>query len=86
MPLHVTIDINSSFLSAVHIGRVKGGTDSDSVNEYLAVRGEQPQTAEDWLTQGVLFTHRYGDGAEVCVMKALQALHEADEVSAGDVK
>ncbi len=73
MPLHVDIKINDRLLSQIHIGRIQGGTDPDSVNTYVAHEGEEPKTREEWL-QGVRFEHRYGDGAEVCVRKALMAL------------
>lgn len=78
MPLHVEIRVNSNLISKVHIGRLEGSTDPDSVNTYVAVMGNEPLRMDDWLDRGVQFTHRYGDGAEVCVQKALAALNNKD--------
>ena len=75
MPLHVTIKINDRTINTVHIGRVSGDTNPDSINQYLIVSGEQPMFNEEWVQDGVPFEHRYGDGAEVCVMKGLQAIY-----------
>lgn len=74
MPLHVEIRVNSALISKIHIGRIEGGTEPDNVNKYIALVGEEPLRMDDWLERGVEFQHRYGDGAEVCVRKALQAL------------
>lgn len=73
MPLHVEIKVNEHLINTIHIGRIKGGTNSNDINTYLAVEGERPQDASDWF-EGAEYEHRYGDGAEVCVMKALKAL------------
>lgn len=75
MPLHVDIKINNTLINTVHIGRVSGGTNPDSINEYVIVEGETPQTIDHWY-EGVDFTHRYGDGAEICVAKGLLALEK----------
>lgn len=74
MPLHIHIDINEYSLEKLHIGRLKGGTHPDDINTYLVVVGEEPLKLEDWKKHGVEYTHRYGDGALVCLRKALQAL------------
>lgn len=73
MPLHVDIRINDRLLTQIHIGRLAGGSEPDSINTYAAVEGEEPKSNEEWLA-AVRFEHRYGDGAEVCVRKALMAL------------
>jgi hypothetical protein len=73
MPLHVDIRVNDLLINTLHIGRISGGTGSDNINTYMVVEGERPQSIEDWI-DGVEYNHRYGDGAEVCVIKALQAL------------
>jgi hypothetical protein len=74
MPIHVDIKINDTLINALHIGRFSGeGTAPDSVNTYLAVEGKRPTSLDDW-TNGAEYTHRYGDGAEICVAKALKAL------------
>lgn len=77
MPLHARIYINDTEIETLHIGRTKGGTKPDSINSYLAVLGDRPQTADDWFA-GVDFTHRYGDGALICVQKAIEALTKED--------
>jgi hypothetical protein len=75
MPLHVEIRINDKLINQIHIGRAKGGTNPDDINEYLVVDGEQPLRLEDWYIDGIPFTHRYGDGAEICVAKGMRALY-----------
>jgi hypothetical protein len=77
MPLHVTISVNDRRLNTLHIGRVSGGTHEDDVNSYLVVGGSEPQSPAEW-SAGVGFDHRYGDGAEVCVMKAIEAMRKND--------
>jgi hypothetical protein len=74
MPLHVQIRLNRQLLSEIHIARAEGGTDPDDINTYIATTGEQPLWLEGYEEHGVKFKHRYGDGAEVCVRKALEAL------------
>lgn len=75
MPIHVDIRINDQLINQVHIGRISGDTESDSINEYLIIDGERPSRWEDWYIDGIPFKHRYGDGAEICVMKGMQALY-----------
>jgi len=78
MPIHVDIKINDTLINTLHIGRFSGeGTKADSVNVYLAVEGDRPTSLDDWI-RGVEYRHRYGDGAEVCVVKALKALGYSD--------
>ena len=74
MPIHVDIKINDTLINQIHIARVKGGTKADDVNDYVVVDGPRPTRLEDWLIDGIPYTHRYGDGAEVCVSRALEAL------------
>lgn len=74
MPIHVNIDINGHPIEQLHIGRIKGGTDQDDVNTYLAVIGTKPLSVEEWKEYGVEFTHRYGDMALICVQKAISAI------------
>ena len=75
MPIHVDIRINDKLINQLHIGRVRGGTESDDINDYLIVDGEKPTRLEDWHIDGIPFKHRYGDGAEICVMKGMEALY-----------
>jgi len=81
MPLHVDIRINEKLIKTLHIGRLKGGTRPDDVNTYAAVLGDPPIMIEDWKRLGASYEHRYGDGALVCVQKAIAALEgEGGEV------
>jgi len=74
MPIHVDIRINETLINTIHIGRIRGNPGEDSINTYMAVEGDRPQTLEEWFEFGVEYEHRYGDGAEICVMKAIEAL------------
>lgn len=74
MPLHVTIKVNQETVETLHIGRIEGGVGTDDINTYLAVLGEEPLRLDDWQKRGTEYTHRYGDGALVCVKKALEAI------------
>jgi hypothetical protein len=73
MPLHVDIRINETLINTLHIGRVSGDTNPNTINNYVIVEGETPTTMDQWF-EGEDFTHRYGDGAETCVLKGLKAL------------
>ena len=75
MPLHIDIRVNKELINTLHIARVKGGTGADDINDYVITDGPEPTRHEDWLIDGIPFTHRYGDGAEVCVMKGIQAMN-----------
>jgi hypothetical protein len=79
VPLHVTININRHTIETLHIGRLSGGTKPNDMNTYAAVLGERPYWVEDW-ERGVQYEHRYGDGALVCVKKALEALEKQNEL------
>ena len=75
MPIHVDIKINETLINTLHIGRFSGeGTKPDDVNVYLVVEGNKPTNLDDWVMNGKEYRHRYGDGAEVCLAKALNAL------------
>ena len=78
MPLHVDIRINDRLINQLHIGRMSGGNQPDHVNTYLAVYGEEPLLVSEWRERGTEYTHRYGDGAEICVMKAIEALENKE--------
>lgn len=76
MPIHVDIRINDKLINQLHISRVRGtGTNPDDINDYLVVDGPRPTRLEDWYIDGIPFKHRYGDGAEICVMRALRVLN-----------
>lgn len=83
MPLHVDIRVNDDLIHSIHIGRIAGTTDPDSVNTYLAVLGDEPTKAQDWQ-EGTKFYHVYGDGALTCVERALYALTIGREDSQKD--
>lgn len=74
MPLHVDIKVNDTLINTIHIGRFKGGTRPDDINTYMVVEGKRPQEMSDWL-KGAEYTHRYGDGAEICVARGIGALY-----------
>lgn len=76
MPLNVSIAINGRPLQYLHIGRLSGTTDSESLNTYAVVVSSDPTGSrisnDDWM-DAPRFEHRYGDGALTCVQKGIQA-------------
>lgn len=86
MPIQVFLEVQGEPQRVLHIGRVKGAAKPDSINIYSAVLLQQPvkkhrtgfyshyPSNQEW-DGGVKFEHRYGDGIEVCVLKALEALN-----------
>lgn len=57
-----------SVIRVVTIRRIVGGTDMNSMNQYVVtIEGESIEAT---------FHHRYGDGWMLCVSRALQALDE----------
>lgn len=74
MPLHVTTHLNTTPLSTLHIGRLAGGTHPNDINTYAAVTTGPHDQPDFDSPDAVLFTHRYGDGHEICTLKALQAV------------
>lgn len=74
MPLHIDIRVNSNRISSIHIARLEGDTNPDSINSYVAVMGQQPLDYNEWVERGAPFNHRYGDGAEACLVRGLRAL------------
>ena len=74
MPLYADIRINNRTIKTIAIGRAAGGTDPDDINTYIAVETE-PDGAPDWWDDNhAKYIHRYGDGAEVCLLRGLKAL------------
>lgn len=73
MPLHIDIRVNDTLINQLHIARLQGGTNPNDINDYVILDGERPTRFEDWTIDGVPFRHTYGDGAEVCVMKGIEA-------------
>lgn len=82
MPLHVDIRLNHQLLHTIHIGRVEGGTRPNDVNTYRAVITEPGDLAPDFFADdSVEYMHRYGDGANICVAKAIAALEDRQDSS-----
>lgn len=76
MPIHVTIAINDRPIKNVHIARVSGGAGRARgvVHEYSVLdQQNEPASDKEWM-DGTLFTHKYGDGVETLVRRALEAL------------
>lgn len=80
MAVQVEMRVNGYIIKTLHIGRVEGTEDKDSVNRYLAgirLPGEQP----DWYAADMVeVEHRYGDGIEELVRKTLNTIKENDEL------
>ena len=80
MPVQVEMRVNGGIINVLHIGRTEGTEDKHSINTYLAGfrrAGEQP----DWYADDMVeLQHRYGDGIEELVRKALNAIKEAEEL------
>jgi hypothetical protein len=74
MPLHIDIRLDERIISTLHIQRVEERISKHGTNSYLILEGDEPLRYEDWLIDGIPFTHRYSDGAEICVMKGIQAM------------
>lgn len=72
MPLHARIYINDREIEQVHIGRIEGDENPDTINTYQVIVGDEPTSTDEWMG-GTTFTHRYGDGALVCIQKAIEA-------------
>lgn len=77
MPVRIRIDVNGRDQRTYWIGRVKGKAHPDSVNTYIIAGGidtEYPWDGRDsTLGDFPQFTHRYGDGLEICVQRGLEA-------------
>lgn len=80
MAVQVEMRVNGYIIKTLHIGRVEGTEDKDSVNRYLAgirLPGEQP----DWYASDMVeVEHRYGDGIEELVRKALNTIKEEEDL------
>jgi len=73
MPLHVEIRVNERLIETVHIGRLERLNSRVQTSQYVVWRDDEDPHAGDRIT----FAHKYDEGAEVCVMKALAALAES---------
>jgi len=73
MPIQVQIQVNYKTVQTINIGRLSGGTEPDDLNMYSAVVSPRHPSINQW-NRGKKFVHRYGDGLETCVRKALERL------------
>lgn len=82
MPLHVLVYTNNQISKTFHIGRREGEGFNNSVNAYEVVidRSEDPESDVDW-DAGTQFTHRYGDGRDICITRAIQAAAGQDDTA-----
>ena len=80
MAVQVEMRVNGYIIKTLHIGRIEGTEDKDSVNTYIAgirLPAEQP----DWYASDMVeLNHRYGDGIEELVRKALNTIKENEEL------
>ena len=74
MPVHVSIRVNEQLITEIHIGRVTELENHTQVSTYMAVAGVFPDRNIPYTTRGTAFEHKYDEGVEVCVQKALVAL------------
>ena len=81
MPLHVDIRVNEKLIDQLHIGRIDALYSNTQVSEYVVVRGVHEPHAVPYDAEGISFTHKYDEGALVCVQKALQASRSAQDES-----
>lgn len=76
----VEMRVGGSIITVLHIARTEGNPDKHSINKYVGAfrrPGEQP----DWYAEDMVeFEHRYGDGIQELVRKALNAIKEAEEL------
>lgn len=79
MPLHIDIRVNERLINQLHIGRVDELYSNTQTSEYLVVEGIMKPREVKYGDDGVSFTHKYDEGAEVCVMKAVAALRGSTE-------
>jgi hypothetical protein len=72
--------VGGSIISVLHIARIEGDSDKNSINTYIAGfrrPGEQP----DWYADDMVeFQHRYGDGLTELTRRALNAIKENNEL------
>lgn len=80
MAVQVEMRVNGHIIKTLHISRTEGTEDKHSINKYFAtirLPGEQA----DWYADDVFeVEHRYGDGIEELVRKALNTIKEEEEL------
>jgi hypothetical protein len=80
MPIYVQVKVNDDLIHNLAIGRMtKCGSQPDSINEYAVVIKDGIPTNDEW-DEGTLFLHRYGDGVDMCVQRALAAIAPTNPV------
>lgn len=75
MPIHIDIRINDEHIRSVHIGREEDLLGKNEEHKYRITAGTIRTRADWWDPDSAEFTHKYSDGAEVCVAKGLLALY-----------
>lgn len=84
MPLKVTIDIvdgnetRSSHIQTLYIGRLDSLQSFTQTSNYVVADSMAELNGND--PDAVFFTHKYDDGAEICVQKAIDAREKSDAV------
>jgi len=87
MPIQVYIEVNGRPIETLHIGRIEGSANPESLNTYSAVvrtsdtrrlPGGRQYTIDypsnnEW-DNGFIFQHKYEDGIEACIAKALEGV------------
>lgn len=77
MPLKVTIDIvshdeqRSNHIQTLYIGRLDALHNFEQVSNYVV--GESMAALDETDSDIAFFVHKYSDGAEVCVQRAIEA-------------
>lgn len=87
MPINVAIDVNGRPIRSLRIGRLTGDAFPESINEYLVYEtpvADSDGTSARPLVETHLFTHRYGDGLDMCVQRALTALTQQPQAPLTD--
>lgn len=80
MPIYVQVKVNDDLIHNLAIGRMtKSGSQPDSINEYAVVLKDGIPTNDEW-DKGTRFLHRYGDGVDMCVQRALAAIAPTNPV------
>lgn len=80
MPLHVDVRINDRLIEQYHIGRTEKLVTATQTHQYRVVKGDYQPREVPYDALGVEFTHRYDDGAGVCVQKAIAAWSSSSKV------
>ena len=68
MPIILPIYINDRLIKEYKIGRLSGDASPDSINVYVVA------DKDTFWEYGLQFEHRYGDGVEVCIQKAMETI------------